>query len=70
MSGDGGTVGPDLNAPRGITRYQSKRFLKKFIKRASSFRHTKMTDFDELESGELDELMAYFDHMSKLHGTK
>ncbi len=70
MSGDGGTVGPDLNAPRGITRYQSKSFLKKFIKRASSFRHTKMSDFDELDNGELNELMAYFDHMSKLHGTK
>ena len=70
MSGDGGTVGPDLNAPRGITRYQSKSFLKSYIKRASSFRHTKMPDFDELENFELNELMSYFDHMTHLAGTK
>ena len=70
MSGDGGTVGPDLNEPRGITRYQSRRFLKAFIRRPSSFRRTKMGDFDELESRDLDELLAYFDHMSKLHGTR
>lgn len=70
MSGDGGTVGPDLNAPRGITRYQKKPFLKAFIKRASSFRHTKMPDFDELSPSELNDLMSYFDHMSALAGTK
>ncbi|UPT73218.1 MAG: cytochrome c [Elusimicrobiota bacterium] len=70
MSGHGGTVGPDLNAPRGITRYQRRSFLKKFIKQASAFRHTKMPDFGELEPKELSDLMAYFDHMSDLHGTK
>ena len=70
MSGDGGTVGPDLNAPRGITRYQNKSFLKSYIKKASSFRHTKMPDFDELENDELSDLMSYFDHMSDLHKTK
>jgi mono/diheme cytochrome c family protein len=70
MSGAGGTVGPDLNAPRGITRYQRKSFLKAFIRKASSFRNTKMPDFDDLEPGELNDLMAYFDHMSELAGTK
>lgn len=70
MSGDGGGVGPDLNAPRGITRYQKKSFLKAFIKQASSFRRTKMPDFDDLTSAELKDLMAYFDHMTALAGTK
>ncbi len=70
ISGHGGTMGPDLNAPRGVTRYQRRSFLKKFIKQASSFRHTKMPDFLELESRELSDLMAYFDHMSALHGTR
>ena len=70
ISGDGGTVGPDLNAPRGVTRYQRRSFLKSFIKQASSFRHTKMPDFGELEPSELNDLLAYFDHMSELHGTK
>lgn len=70
MGGDGGTVGPDLNSPRGITRYQKKSFLKRFIRKASSFRRTKMPDFDELSDDELDDLMAYFDHMTRLAGTK
>ncbi|MEQ1917844.1 MAG: cytochrome c [Elusimicrobiota bacterium] len=70
MSGAGGTVGPDLNEPRGITRYQSKSFLKSFIKKASSFRRTKMPDFDELDSADLNDLIAYFNHMSNLAGTK
>ncbi|MDP3543753.1 MAG: cytochrome c [Elusimicrobiota bacterium] len=70
MSGAGGTVGPDLNEPRGITRYQKKSFLKAFIKKPSAFRRTKMPDFDELSNKELADLMAYFDHMTALAGTK
>ena len=70
MSGAGGTVGPDLNETRGITRYQNKTFLKSFIRKASAYRRTKMPDFEDLEPSELDELMAYFDHMSELAGTK
>lgn len=70
MSGDGGTVGPDLNFPRGITRYQSRGFLKKYIRKPSSFRRTKMPDFDELESGEIRDILAYFDYMTRLAQTK
>ena len=70
MSGAGGTLGPDLNEPRGITRYQNKSFLKSFIRKASSYRHTKMPDFDDLKPSELADLMSYFDHMSNLAGTK
>lgn len=70
ISGAGGAVGPDLNEPRGVTRYQRKSFLKPFIKKASSFRRTKMPDFDELSSSDLADLMSYFDHMSNLAGSK
>jgi len=70
MSGAGGTVGPDLNAPRGITRYHSKSFLKAYIRKPSSFRHTKMPDFDDLDSSELNDLLSYFKHMTALAGTK
>ncbi len=70
ISGAGGTVGPDLNEPRGITRYQKKPFLKSFIRKASSYRRTKMPDFDDLGPSELNDLMSYFDHMSNLAGTK
>ena len=70
MSGAGGTVGPDLNAPRGITRYQKRSFLKSYIRKASSYRHTKMPDFDDLEPAELNDILSYFDHMSNLAGTK
>ena len=70
MSGQGGAVGPDLNEPKGVTRFHSKRHLKAYIKKASAFRHTKMPDFDELTPGDLNDLMAYFDRMSELAGTK
>ena len=70
ISGQGGSVGPDLNEPRGITRYHDKKELKAFIRKASSFRHTKMPDFDELTAGDLDDLMAYFDYVSARAGTK
>lgn len=69
ISGDGAAVGPDLNSPRGITRYQRKSFLKSFIRKASSYRRTKMPDFDELTPSELDDLIAYFDHMTRLADT-
>lgn len=70
MSGQGGSVGPDLNEPRGITTYHDKSELKAFIRKASSFRHTKMPDFDELSSRDLEDLMKYFDHMTVQAGTK
>ena len=70
MSGQGGSVGPDLNEPRGITRYRDKKELKAYIRKASSFRHTRMPDFDDLTSSDLADLMAYFDFMSVQAGTK
>ncbi len=70
MSGQGGSVGPDLNEPRGITSYSNKKHLKAYIHRASDFRRTKMPDFDELTPGDLDDLMAYFDFMAVQAGTR
>lgn len=70
ISGQGGSVGPDLNEPRGITGYHDKKELKAFIRKASSFRHTKMPDFDDLWPGDLDDLMTYFDFISVQNGTK
>ena len=62
--------GPDLNEPRGITRYHDKNHLKAYIRKASDFRRTKMPDFGELEPRDLDDLMAYFDLISAQSGTK
>lgn len=70
ISGQGGSVGPDLNEPRGITRYHDKRHLKAYIRKASDFRRTKMPDFEDLTSRDLDDLMKYFDFMSVQAGTK
>ncbi len=70
MSGHGGSVGPDLNAPRGITSYHEKARLKEYIRHASSFRRTQMPDFDRLEPKDLDDLTAYFDFMAVKAGTK
>lgn len=70
MSGQGGSVGPDLNEPRGVTRYHDKKELKAYIHKASSFRHTKMPDFDELTPKDLDDVIAYLDFMSVQAGTK
>ena len=65
MSGQGGSVGPDLNEPKGVTRFHSAKQLKAYIKKASEFRHTKMPDFDGLSKTDLNDLMAYLDHMAE-----
>ncbi|MFI5362588.1 MAG: c-type cytochrome [Elusimicrobiota bacterium] len=70
MNGQGGTVGPDLNEPRGITSYHEKKDLKAFILKASAFRRTKMPDFPELTARDLDDLVAYFDFLAVQAGTK
>jgi mono/diheme cytochrome c family protein len=70
ISGQGGSVGPDLNEPRGVTRYHDTTELKAYIRMASSFRHTKMPDFAELTPRDLDDLIAYLDFMSVQAGTK
>jgi len=70
INGQGGSVGPDLNEPRGVTSYHAKKSLKAYIRKASEFRHTKMPDFDDLSARDLDDLMTYFDFIAVQSGTK
>lgn len=56
----GGSIGPDLGAPRSITDYRSDDILKKFIRDPSKFRYGRMPDFTDLSDQELDQLIVYF----------
>lgn len=56
----GGTVGPDLGAPRPILSYRSAEKLRLFIKSPSSFRYSKMPDFNHLSESDLDSIISYF----------
>lgn len=60
MNRQGGTVGPDLNAPRSIIEYRDPDVIRAYIKAPSTFRYTKMPDNPHLTEANLDELLAYF----------
>ncbi len=62
INGQGGTVGPDLNAPMSILSYRSIDLVKAFIRNPSLYRHTHMPDHTDLSEQELDALIAYFWH--------
>lgn len=64
MNQQGGMVGPDLNAPQGITEYRSAEMLKAFILQPSQFRYTRMPDHTDLSDADLDGLLDYFRHMA------
>jgi cytochrome c2 len=66
MNRQGGHVGPDLAAPRNITSYRSKKFLKEFIRKPSQFRYTKMNSHEQLTDRDLEDLYAYL----KFQGNK
>jgi len=59
INGQGGRVGPDLNAPQSITSYRSETMIKAFIQRPSQFRHSQMPDHTDLSAAQLDELYRY-----------
>jgi mono/diheme cytochrome c family protein len=59
IDGQGGRIGPDLNAPQSITSYRSETMIKAFIQRPSQFRHSKMPDHTDLSAAQLDELYRY-----------
>lgn len=61
----GGSIGPDLNAPRSIVTYRDAAFLKAYIREPSKFRYGKMPDHRELSDADLDALLAYFGLKSK-----
>ena len=61
---EGGDLGPELNAPKNITEYWSRRVLKEFIHDAPSFRYkSKMPPFTFLKENEIDEIVRYLKHM-------
>ena len=65
MDRQGGTVGPDLNAPKSIVTYRAPDRLRDFIRQPSQFRHTKMPDHTDLSDEDLDALLDYFWFMSR-----
>lgn len=56
----GGTLGPDLNAPMPITKYRTKAWLKSWIKQPSKYRYTQMPDHLDLSDAQLDDVYEYF----------
>jgi len=60
MDLQGGRIGPDLNAPQGITAYRSEYMIKEIIRHPSKYRHTQMPDHPDLSDRDLDDLYRYF----------
>ena len=65
MNQQGGTVGPDLNAPQSIVSYRSENMIKEFIKNPSKYRYTHMPDHPDLSNQDLDNLISYFNYMNE-----
>lgn len=65
MNRQGGTVGPDLNAPQSIVSYRSENMIKEFIKHPSKYRYTHMPDHPDLADQDLDNLISYFKYMNE-----
>jgi len=65
MNRQGGTVGPDLNAPQSIVSYRSENMIKEFIKNPSKYRYTHMPDHPDLSNQDLDNLISYFNYMNE-----
>lgn len=55
----GGKIGPELNVPKSVTEYRSKRMVQEFIARPSDYRVTYMPDHRDLSQRELDDLYEY-----------
>lgn len=60
MNGQGGKIGPDLNAPKSIVAYRSPHMIKEFIKNPSEYRYTQMPDHPDLSETDLNNLLYYF----------
>lgn len=59
MDKQGGTIGPDLNAPQSITAYRSKEMIKEFIKNPFQYRYTTMPPHIDLSDEKLEDLYLY-----------
>lgn len=55
----GGRIGPELNVPKSVTEYRSKRMVQEFIARPSDYRVTYMPDHRDLTQRQLDDLYEY-----------
>lgn len=56
----GGTIGPDLNAPKPLASYRSKAWIKSYVRAPSETRYTEMPDHRDLGDRDLEDLYAYF----------
>jgi len=66
MNGQGGKIGPDLNAPKSIVTYRSEYMIKEMIKHPSEYRYTHMPDHPDLTDGDLDNIITYFRYMNSI----
>ncbi len=60
INGQGGKIGPDLNAPKNILEYRTADFVKSYIKDPSKYRFTHMPDHRDLSDKQLGSLIDYF----------
>jgi mono/diheme cytochrome c family protein len=65
INGEGGKVGPDLNVPRSIVEYRPVEQIKQYVRDPASFRYTSMPAHEYLTERQLDDLIAYFEAMSR-----
>lgn len=60
----GGDIGPELNIPQNITSYRDEKYLRAFIRNASSYRaKSKMPPFPNLKEEEIGYVLAYLRKM-------
>jgi len=65
ISGQGGAIGPDLNAPQNVLRYRSEAMVRSFISRSSEYRYSKMPDFVDLSDAKIDNLLDYLSYLNR-----
>jgi mono/diheme cytochrome c family protein len=62
----GGTIGPELNAPKNVTEYWQAEVLQAFIKDAPGFRYmSKMPAFPQLSDAQVANLVSYFRYTAR-----
>jgi mono/diheme cytochrome c family protein len=65
VNGVGGTFGPELNSPCGVTEYWNPRLLRQFIMNAGSVRAgTRMPNFDSLPAKDIQLIIEYLHFMA------
>lgn len=65
LGGQGGLIGPDLNAPMNILDYRSEEMVRAFITESSKFRRGRMPDFKDLSEEQVDQLIAYLTYLKE-----